>query len=64
VLGGSILEREPGAERLFNTSTFFDPSGTLVAVYRKIHLFDVKAQIQNCKLLALHEGLPLPRLSR
>ncbi len=43
VLGGSILEGEPGAERLFNTSTFFDPSGELVAVYRKIHLFDVKA---------------------
>src|SRR4051794_35389098 len=42
VLGGSILEGEPGAERLFNTSTFFDPSGELVAVY-KIHLFDVKA---------------------
>jgi deaminated glutathione amidase len=43
VLGGSILEGEPGAQRLFNTSTFFDPSGELVAVYRKIHLFDVKA---------------------
>src|SRR5215203_3704660 len=43
VLGGSIFEGEPGAERLFNTSTFFDPSGELVAVYRKIHLFDVKA---------------------
>ena len=43
VLGGSILEGEPGAERLFNTSTFFEPSGELVAVYRKIHLFDVKA---------------------
>ena len=43
VLGGSILEGESGAERLFNTSTFFDPSGKLVAVYRKIHLFDVKA---------------------
>ena len=43
VLGGSILESGPGAERLFNTSTFFDPSGALVAVYRKIHLFDVKA---------------------
>ena len=43
VLGGSVLEGEPGAERLFNTSTFFDPSGQLVAVYRKIHLFDVKA---------------------
>ena len=43
VLGGSILECEPGLQRLFNTSTFFDPSGELVAVYRKIHLFDVKA---------------------
>jgi len=43
VLGGSILEGEPGAGRFFNTSTFFDPSGALVAVYRKIHLFDVKA---------------------
>ncbi|QIN79086.1 carbon-nitrogen hydrolase family protein [Rubrobacter marinus] len=43
VLGGSILEGEPGSERRYNTSTFFDPSGELVARYRKIHLFDVKA---------------------
>jgi predicted amidohydrolase len=43
LLGGSILGGEPGAERPFNTSTFFDPSGELVAMYRKIHLFDVKA---------------------
>lgn len=43
VLGGSILEAEPGAERLRNTSTFFSPDGEMVAVYRKIHLFDVKA---------------------
>ena len=42
VLGGSILEGGPGAERLSNTSTFFSPSGEMVAVYRKIHLFDVK----------------------
>jgi len=42
VLGGSILEGEPGAERLSNTSTFYDPSGEMTAVYRKIHLFDVK----------------------
>jgi predicted amidohydrolase len=42
VLGGSILEGEPGAQRLSNTSTFFDPSGDMTAVYRKIHLFDVK----------------------
>ena len=42
VLGGSIFEGEPGLEHLYNTSTFFDPSGELVASYRKIHLFDVK----------------------
>jgi predicted amidohydrolase len=47
LLGGSILEGEPDAERLSNTSTFFDPSGELVAVYRKIHLFDVKASGQE-----------------
>jgi predicted amidohydrolase len=49
VLGGSILEREPYAERLFNTSTFFHPSGELVAVYRKIHLFDVKVSVPKHK---------------
>jgi predicted amidohydrolase len=42
LLGGSILEGEPEAERLSNTSTFFDPSGELVVMYRKIHLFDVR----------------------
>ncbi len=52
VLGGSILEGEvggAGAERLFNTSMFFDPSGEMVAVYRKIHLFDVKAPDRDYK---------------
>lgn len=42
LLGGSILEGEPGTERLYNTSTLFDPGGELAAVYRKIHLFDVQ----------------------
>ncbi len=41
VLGGSILEGEQDSEKLSNTSTFFDPSGEMAAVYRKIHLFDV-----------------------
>jgi predicted amidohydrolase len=45
LLGGSILEK--GAERPFNTSTFFDPSGEMVAAYRKIHLFDVQAPDRN-----------------
>jgi len=42
LLGGSILEGGTDSERLSNTSTFFDPSGEMSAVYRKIHLFDVK----------------------
>jgi predicted amidohydrolase len=43
VLGGSILEGFPGSDRLHNTSTFFEPDGEMTAIYRKIHLFDVKA---------------------
>lgn len=43
ILGGSILERGSNPEKLHNTSTFFDPSGDLTSVYRKIHLFDVQA---------------------
>lgn len=42
VLGGSILE-DAGSEKMYNTSIFFTPDGELAAVYRKIHLFDVKA---------------------
>ena len=42
VLAGSIGERVAGADRLFNTSALIDPSGALIAVYRKIHMFDVE----------------------
>jgi deaminated glutathione amidase len=41
LVAGSIAERVPGADRLFNTSALIDPSGELVAIYRKIHMFDV-----------------------
>ncbi len=37
--GGSI--GESGSEKLFNTTLVFDPSGTEIARYRKIHLFDI-----------------------
>jgi predicted amidohydrolase len=43
VQGGSILEETPTSAKLHNTSTFFGPDGEMSAVYRKIHLFDVKA---------------------
>jgi predicted amidohydrolase len=43
LLGGSILEGDPQPKKVHNTSTFFGPDGRMSAVYRKIHLFDVKA---------------------
>src|ERR671936_2911582 len=42
LVGGSIAERREGRDKLSNTSVVFDPDGELVAVYRKIHLFDVE----------------------
>jgi deaminated glutathione amidase len=41
VHGGSLGERS--GERLFNTTVVFDPTGTEIARYRKIHLFDILA---------------------
>jgi len=41
LLAGSILEAIPGSEKAYNTSLLFDPSGKIIASYRKIHLFDV-----------------------
>jgi predicted amidohydrolase len=41
LVGGSITESREGHEKLSNTSLVFEPDGSLVAVYRKIHLFDV-----------------------
>jgi deaminated glutathione amidase len=41
LLAGSIAERVDSQERLFNTSVLIDASGEIVAVYRKIHMFDV-----------------------
>ncbi|HXZ86807.1 MAG TPA: carbon-nitrogen hydrolase family protein [Myxococcota bacterium] len=39
--GGTFPERIAGDARVLNTSTVFGPEGELLAVYRKIHLFDV-----------------------
>lgn len=38
---GSILERVEGEPKVFNTTVVFDPTGKIIAKYRKIHLFDV-----------------------
>ena len=41
LLAGSITERAPGELRRYNTSVLFGPDGARLAIYRKIHLFDV-----------------------
>ena len=41
LLGGSILERSPHRGRCYNTSVLFNPEGKIIAVYRKIYLFDI-----------------------
>jgi deaminated glutathione amidase len=44
LLAGSIAERVEGDQRLYNTSTLIGHDGEIVAVYRKIHLFDVDVE--------------------
>jgi predicted amidohydrolase len=39
--GGTIPERVPGDARVYNTSVVIESDGSVRAVYRKIHLFDV-----------------------
>ena len=41
LLAGSILEAAGGDNKVYNTSLLFSPEGNLLAMYRKIHLFDV-----------------------
>jgi predicted amidohydrolase len=43
LLAGSVSERAGEGERAFNTSVMIGPDGEDLAVYRKIHMFDVDA---------------------
>jgi nitrilase len=40
---GSMLEKIDGEERIHNTTVVFDRTGTEIARYRKIHMFDITA---------------------
>jgi deaminated glutathione amidase len=42
LIAGSIVERVEGREKLANTCVHVDAQGELVAVYRKLHMFDVE----------------------
>jgi predicted amidohydrolase len=41
ILVGSLAETSADPTRPYNTSSLLDPDGAVVAVYRKVHLFDV-----------------------
>jgi len=42
LVGGSIVERDVKDNCLYNTTTVFGPTGSLIAKYRKIHLSDME----------------------
>lgn len=41
LVAGSFVERAAGQAKTYNTSVLYGPDGARLAVYRKIHLFDV-----------------------
>jgi deaminated glutathione amidase len=41
IVAGSITEHVAGESRCYNTSVLLGPNGAQLAVYRKIHLFDI-----------------------
>ena len=45
LLLGSFNERGPDEGRCYNTSVLFGPTGERLAVYRKMHLFDVDVSV-------------------
>jgi deaminated glutathione amidase len=44
LVAGSIVERPAGQGKLANTSVHVSPQGEVVAVYRKVHMFDVELE--------------------
>ncbi|KAI8913212.1 carbon-nitrogen hydrolase [Gorgonomyces haynaldii] len=54
LVGGSFPESKDG--QLFNTATVWDPEGKMIAVHRKIHLFDIhvpgKIKFQESEILS------------
>jgi len=41
LIAGSIPERDLENDKLYNTCTVYNPDGDLVAMHRKVHLFDI-----------------------
>ena len=55
LLAGAVLETGARDGRLYNTSVLFGPDGQRLAVYRKMHLFDVEVG-DGADLPGVHGG--------
>ncbi len=55
---GSFPEISPDPQRTYNTQVHLDPTGAIVDVYRKIHLFDVSIDdtVDFCESDSVHPG--------
>ncbi|OGJ86616.1 MAG: hypothetical protein A2268_12970 [Candidatus Raymondbacteria bacterium RifOxyA12_full_50_37] len=58
IVGGSIPERH--GKRIYNSSPVFNPGGKLIAVHRKIHLFDVNLKTVRMRESAVFSPGALP----
>jgi predicted amidohydrolase len=56
LVAGSIPEVVPDQEKLANTSVMFGPDGEVLAVYRKIHMFDVEVGDVEYRESAIEEA--------
>jgi predicted amidohydrolase len=58
LLLGSIPERVPRSRRIHNTSLLVGPRGEILAVYRKLHLFDVRirGRVELCESRTVRAG--------
>ena len=54
VIGGSMILRSSQKDRIWNRSHVIDPNGQVVAVYNKIHLFDVNLSTKSAYQESIH----------
>lgn len=47
LVGGSLAERIADSNKVFNTTVLINPSGEIIATYRKIHLFNLEIDEQT-----------------
>ncbi|OJA19743.1 hypothetical protein AZE42_01519 [Rhizopogon vesiculosus] len=63
LVGGSIPERDEETNKVYNTCTVYSPTGALVALHRKVHLFDIDIPGKiTFKVRHFYPALALPAL--